>query len=101
MTTSVSNNNIIRLNEHYTGVPEQPDSVSLFYKRADGHIEIANEEIANAFGRSPLSGMASALPRIDKAVRQILQGNDLLNAVKNLTRAFIQLVPFLGNLLSL
>ena len=107
MTTPVNEFRIpICLSDPYTGTQDAPDSVTLFYKQGNGNIKFANEEIKNAMGHSPLSGIPSAFPRIDKAVRQIFNecqlgafraDSDLLNAIKNLMRGVVQLVPLLGN----
>jgi hypothetical protein len=107
MTTTVNEFRIpICLSDPYTGTQDEPDSVSLFYKQENGDIQFANEGIKNALGHSPLLGIPSAFPRIDKAVRQIFkecqlgafrEDSDLLNAIKNLIRGVAQLVPLLGN----
>lgn len=79
----------------YTGTVDQPDSVSLFYKHSDGHVEIANEEIMNSLGYNPVN-MALAIERIKEASQRMWK-EDSLNAVQNFVRAIVQLVPLLGN----
>ena len=81
--------------EPYTGTIDQPDSVSIFYRHGNGDkIEIVDESFVNSLGHSP-TNMLTALPRISAAFHRIL--SEPCNAIKNLVRGIIQLIPLLGN----
>ncbi len=95
----------IPLVKTFTGTKDQPDNVSIFYKDANGKIEIMDEAFVNSMGHSPFL-MITALPRINKAIKQIFkelslgfsrEDSELWNAFKNLARGGAQLVPLLGN----
>jgi hypothetical protein len=106
-STTQSNTNhllspIAKIYTVYTGTKDQPDVVSVFFKPSAGEIHIADEHIVNDLGHSPIEFM-SALHRINNAAKilfqELKQGtlSEAWNALKNLSRGVIQLVPLLGN----
>ena len=107
-TTQTQNNTQnywVPLVKTYTGTPDQPDVVSIFLKSGE-NIKIADEQIVNAMGHSPID-FITAFPRIEKAakimLKEIKQGtcfkaeSEFWNAFKNGIRGIVQLVPLLGN----
>lgn len=85
----------------YTGTPDQPDNISVFFKNAQGEIIIHNEAILNSLDHKPLL-FSYATWRVQEAAEKIfswLKGENVnpVNAFKNLTRGMVALVPLIGN----
>ncbi|MBS0604920.1 MAG: hypothetical protein JSS60_07790 [Verrucomicrobia bacterium] len=105
-SSSDTNNYLPPVGEIYTGTKDQPDVASVFYKPNANEIYISDEQLVNDLGHSPIEFM-SALRRINNAVKMLFQelkqgmlfkeNSESWNALKNLSRGIIQLVPFLGN----
>jgi hypothetical protein len=105
-TQSNTNGRSLPIDEVYTGTKEQPDVVSVFFKPNGSEIFIADEQLLDDLGHSPFEFM-SAVRRIRKAVAVLFQelkqgtlfdkNSESWNALKNLSRGVIQLVPLLGS----
>lgn len=106
-TTVQSTNDPSPLLQFYTGTREQPDQVNFFLKAdgSQGEVSILDDTMINALGHDPRNFLL-ALPRIQKATQEIyracsegsLSSAELWNAIQNLVRGLVQLVPLLGNL---
>lgn len=97
-TTITYNNSLCK---PYTGILEQPDTVSLFLKSGND-VHIFDENIINTINNVPLCNFFVTAERIYEATLTIFasirgEKSDLWNAFKNLGRGIVQLIPFAGN----
>lgn len=106
LDSTLTINQLLPFAEAYTGTQDQPDVVSVFLKTTASDIYIEDEQFINDLGHSP-AHFLNALPRIQKAAKILFQefkqgillteNSEAWNALKNLSRGIIQLVPLLGN----
>ena len=105
-TSSTTNNYWFPLVKTYTGTKDQPDVATVFFKSDTKEVHTKDEQIINEMGHSPWN-LGSARLRIEKAAKILFkkmkqgtffkENSESWNALKNLSRGIIQLLPLLGN----
>lgn len=96
--------NTYRSWDFYSGTAQNPDDVIIIAKKGDNFVLQNNSCMVNFFNKAPVLGYFGAIARITKATSKIFSGLNKLsltnsekwNAVKNLFRGFLELIPVVG-----